>query len=156
MKFDVEKFKRYIEQHGGEIQPVTSEYELVRFRGSQIGVIYKSGKCSGVYATQARKDYKAGRDWSGRPTKASKARRNGSKKTQLLLRDGDECFYCLQEMRLDEMSVEHLIPTSAKGPHILQNMVLAHQKCNSDMGSKTLIEKLKIRESNLKKSYENQ
>ena len=50
---DQEKFEKWLQQQGCEILPLSSEYELVRFRGREVGVIYKSGKFSGTYASRA-------------------------------------------------------------------------------------------------------
>ncbi len=41
------------------------------------------------------------------------------------------CYWCKKKMKPDEMSVDHITPISKGGPHLMWNIVICHQKCNS-------------------------
>lgn len=53
---------------------------------------------------------------------------------KLLNRDGDLCFYCGNPL-LGDATIEHLVGMWVGGSHNkLDNLVLAHMKCNSKAG----------------------
>jgi hypothetical protein len=60
------KFNIWLQQNGAEILPISNEYEEIRFKGSEIGVKYKSGKYSNEYAKNAFYCYSNGKKWDGR------------------------------------------------------------------------------------------
>ena len=140
---NVDKFESWIKQQGGEILPVTNEYELIRFKGSEVGVIYKSGKTSNTYTINTISSFLRGKKWMGKPIKTGRKTTYKKEKIQLLKRDGDRCFYCNKRL-LDDITVEHLIPLSSGGKNSLSNMVLAHEKCNNKVSNKTIVEKVKL------------
>ncbi|MFD1216381.1 HNH endonuclease [Microbulbifer celer] len=142
-------FMKWLSAQGAEMLPTTNEYEVLRFKCQLgTGVIYKNSRgkhsVSGPLVTEALTAYFAGESWRGKaqPTKRGKI---GRRKERLLKRDGDECFFCGEKLG-EDMTVEHLMPVNQKGPDRIENMVLAHQKCNSLAGSMPLIEKVKLRE----------
>ena len=140
---DLEKYKAWLQQNGAEILPTTNEWELVRFKGKEVGVIYKSGKTSNSYSNQSVICFLKGTKWDGFPLSTSRMASYNKFKISLLKRDGNTCFYCGKELK-EDISLEHLIPLSAGGKNILGNMVLAHKQCNHEQGSKTLVEKIKF------------
>jgi hypothetical protein len=143
MKINLTKFKRWLENNGAEILPNTNDYELIRFKGKETGVIYKTGKMSGRYAEEAFNCYKQGVPWNGRPISTGRSYSYVKEKKQLLKRDGWNCFYCGLPLK-DDVSLEHLIPLTQGGLNILSNMVLAHEKCNMELWNKTICQKVEV------------
>lgn len=137
------KFKKWLDINGAEILPVTNEWEAVRFKGSETGVLYKSGKFSNIYAQEAFEAFRTKSDWKGKPINLGREKSYKKQKKELLLRDGDKCFYCDKPLK-DDITLEHLISLVKGGPNTLSNMVLAHNKCNNNAGNKTVVEKMKI------------
>ncbi len=135
------KFAVWLQQNGAEILPNSNEFEEIRFKGSEIGVKYKSGKYSGSYAENAFKCYLDGKKWDGRPISVGRKNSYVKEKRSILKRDGSTCFYCGKALE-DDITLEHLIPLTAGGINNLSNMVLAHESCNNRMGDKHLIEKV--------------
>ena len=155
---DVGKFKNWLQSQGAEILTVTNDYELLRFHcNAGTGVVYrnKAGRTStnNNFVDEAFQCWRQQKplDWKAKPAKRKGA---SKKKNQLLLRDGDQCFYCGQVMADDDMTVEHLICISAGGLDRIENCVLAHDSCNNKAGHLSLIEKLKLRETMRKQAAE--
>lgn len=69
-------------------------------------------------------------------------------------RDGDDCFYCLESMSREEMTLEHLLPRSLKGSDSAKNLVLAHKCCNGKAGDLSIAEKVRLRERQLLKKIQ--
>src|SRR6478609_1200626 len=135
------KFKTWLQQNGAEILPVTNEFEEIRFKGSEIGVRYKSGKYSNEYARNAYYCYSNGHKWEGRPVSFGTQPHYKKEKKAILKRDGTACFYC-GELLGDDITVEHLISLVSGGSNTLGNMVLAHESCNNSAGNKHVVEKI--------------
>ncbi len=49
---------------------------------------------------------------------------------------GGMCGICRQPVGIDEFAVDHIIPTSRGGPHVLENLQPVHQGCNSRKGNR--------------------
>ncbi len=138
-----EKFIKWLLSNGAEILPVSNEYEEVRFKGTEVGVLYKSGKTSNYYTKNTIQCYQKARRWSGKPISTGRKPTYKREKLMLLKRDGNRCFYCHKRLGND-ITLEHLIGLTSGGLNILSNMVLAHKKCNYDVGNKPLNEKVEI------------
>ena len=139
------KFINFLRNHGCEVLPLTSKYEQVRWRGTEVGVIYTSGKTSGEYATKALEAYNTGSKWDGGPkTTKRKSGKSAKRKESLQHRDGNDCFFCGKPMPEDDKTIEHLIPLAQGGPDKLSNMALAHEDCNMAFGHMDICEKVKI------------
>ncbi len=138
---DIEKFEKWLMQQGAEILPVTNSYEALRFKGKEIGIIYTSGKASGLYAYETVKCFQRGVPWDGKPIRVGG--NSNKKKTKLIDRDGTKCFFCGYEMG-EDTTIEHLIPLSMGGPNDLHNTVLCHDECNQEVGNLPIVEKIKI------------
>jgi 5-methylcytosine-specific restriction endonuclease McrA len=74
--------------------------------------------------------------------------------TRIRALDGDLCFYCGGLMRFpwevpnncQRASIEHLIDVSRGGTRMIENVVNAHERCNSGRGQlKTLADKIASR-----------
>ena len=138
-----DKFKKWLQDRGCEILPITNQYEAIRWKGKETGVIYTSGRTSGSYATNARKCYKQGLKWDGGPISTGRKTNYKKQKKKLIERDGSCCFYCGLELG-EDITLEHLQSLSSGGSNSLGNMVLSHEKCNQEAGNKTIVEKVKI------------
>ncbi len=145
-RFDLDKlehFESWLIDRGCEILPKTNQYEALRFRGIETGVIYTSGKFSGSYVQNAWHCYCLNKKWNGRPKKTNRMSSYSRHRAKLIERDGTACFYCGKFMFSNDRTIEHLIPLTAGGKNGLANEVLAHSKCNNKMNSLPLIEKIK-------------
>lgn len=144
---DIEKFKNWLESYGCEILPPTNEFESIRWRGKEVGVLYSSGKSSNGYAKLAYLSFCRKEKWDGGPVKVGRQNTYVKKKKQLLERDGSKCFLCDKELG-EDITVDHLIPLVAGGANELSNMVLMHEECNNLCGCMPLINKVRIAVNN--------
>jgi hypothetical protein len=140
---DLVKFKEWLEDQGCEILPPTNEYEVIRFKGLETGVLYASGKASGIYFWKAYSAYKHNKPWIDKPPSTKRKKSYLKEKKYLLKRDGHGCFYCGLPLG-DDMTVEHLISLTQQGPNKLFNMVLAHEECNQKAKNKSLKDKVAL------------
>ena len=139
-------FIKWLQQHGCEILPPTNEYELVRWDGKQVGILYTTGKVNSPYASKALDCFHArgtGKKWHGGPISTGRKSNYKKEKAKILERDGKRCFYCGKKLR-EDITLEHLIPLSAGGKNALSNMVLAHEECNIRAGVLPLNLKVEI------------
>jgi len=141
---DLDKFEKWLKYRGAEIIPPSNEYEVLRFKGREVGIIYKSGKTGNNYTVHAIECFKNNKKWWGKPKQVGRKSNYQKEKKLLLERDGRKCFYCGKIMQLKDITLEHLIPLSSGGRNMLSNMVLAHEKCNSDVGNLPLNQKVEI------------
>lgn len=58
----------------------------------------------------------------------------------LRMRDNDTCIYTGRKLKPEEMSIEHLVPTSKNGKHEWENVALADRIINSKRGNRELHE----------------
>lgn len=152
---NTDKLKNFILSIGGELLKETNPYEVARFiiKG-ETGVIYKGKKgisFSNKLAEQVFFNFENGKNtYMGE----KKKRVCYSNTRDLLIKKyGKICFYTLEEMQDDEISLEHLIPLSKGGLNNVDNMVLCKKEINQGMGNKSLIEKIEFREETLKKKW---
>lgn len=50
---------------------------------------------------------------------------------------GGICFYCKSEI-VDDFTIDHADPISLSGDDNIQNLLVAHKKCNQDKGNKAI------------------
>lgn len=144
----INNFKYWLSERGAELLPPTNSYEVVRFRCNHgTGVVYtgkKGNKFSDPFVSDAFSCYSNSKKWDG---KFKTVRRvSGKHKRELLIRDGDECFYCGEVMPEDDITKEHLFSIAQGGRDHINNCVLAHKLCNDKAGHLPIIEKVKMRE----------
>lgn len=142
-QMNTDKFTNWLSQMGVEILPTSSEHEAVRFKGREVGVLYKSGKVSGNYVTEAIKCFKQKKKWNGKPVNVGRKNSYVKQKTKLIVRDGTDCFLCGKPLKND-ITLEHLIALSSGGSNRLANMVLMHEECNKEVNNKPVSEKVKL------------
>lgn len=79
-------------------------------------------------------------------TRRNHRKMRGLNITRLLKRDGDECHLCGKKLdrklkdEFDPMYItfDHLQPTSKGGVTLLENLKLAHRKCNEERGNEDI------------------
>lgn len=142
MELNIIKFKNWIEENSGEIEPSTNKYEKIRFRGIEVGILYKSGKTNNEFTDITIHEFKLKKIWSGRPIKM---KRDTNKKTKIKIiqRDGCDCFYCGKPLE-DDITIEHLVSLVSGGTNKISNLVLSHEVCNLRAGNMALVNKVKI------------
>ncbi len=142
-----EAFASWLREQGAEVQAPKSQYEFARFRaqgGLHIIYIRQSGTISAqpfgleCLAAFRRRSNMAMGFTAARNTRAASVR------ATLLLRDGEACFFCGDPMLPEEITVEHLVAKNKGGPDHTDNLVLAHERCNQDVGPMPLIDKIRI------------
>jgi len=140
-------FAKFLLAGGAVPQDATNEYELLRFKAlGVVGIVYRNERGQATLtgpAEPAWEAFRKGKIWTAFvPTKR---RCNSPYVDPLLKRDGDCCFLCRLPLG-DDISVEHLVSVSAKGPNHIDNFVLTHEPCNVKLGNKSVMEKILMRE----------
>lgn len=149
-------FIAFLESRGAEMLATTSQWEVLRFRaGTQLAVLYTNTagdlKASGT-GLKALTAYWLGKPWSAGVAVPRKGKNNSRHIDvgTLLARDGPNCFLCDEPLGPD-LTIEHLLALNVGGPDHISNKALAHLKCNTLLGHKSLMEKIKMREAQRKK-----
>lgn len=140
---DVAKFKAWLVEYGCEVLPNRNQYEAVRFYGAETGIVYTSGKTSSSYASYAIKCFREHKKWNGGIISTGRKNTYVKEKKVLLKRDGSNCFYCGLPLA-EDITLEHIIPLSSGGPNRIGNMVLSHDECNNEAGTRTVFAKLNL------------
>lgn len=80
---------------------------------------------------------------------SAKSRMNTAKRRwvsfALLVRDGRNCWLCGRDLGSD-ITIEHLVPAADGGGNELDNLVLAHARCNMAMGARPVEVKREMKE----------
>jgi 5-methylcytosine-specific restriction endonuclease McrA len=137
-------FKIFLKARGADVLVATNEWELIRFRANnETSVIYsrKNGHVTFHNGSKAAWDAFVG-NTSWRGTVAT--RRTSTALKTLMIRDNGVCFYCINDVHINDASEEHLLSATHGGPDNLANKVLAHKLCNSRAGHLDLFEKIKL------------
>lgn len=145
----LEAFKLWLAQQGAEVLAPTNQYELVRFRAKgSTHVVYwsKRGQTFGPFAQECYDNFRRGIPMD-MGLKGTQREPGGKHRHGLIERDGRGCFYCLEPMEDGDVSVEHLVSRHKGGPNHMDNLALAHTKCNARVGNLPLVQKLKVREA---------
>lgn len=58
------------------------------------------------------------------------------KYADVLARDGWNCYLCGGSVMECELSFDHVVPLSARGPHSMENVKVTHIRCNDSKGAK--------------------
>lgn len=155
----VDEFKEWLVSRGFIFQNPTSKYEVFRAiipkgmrsifgkNQSQVLVLYR--KQSGrLTLTDPIRWYfgefqKEGSDSSLKKVARQNSKRKRSLMNRLLDRDGYGCWYCGQ---LGEDTLEHLLSVKDGGVNTMANCVRAHKDCNNLAGSRSIAEKVALRD----------
>lgn len=88
------------------------------------------------------------------------SKRRIRKRKRVRERDGDRCFYCGLEMHFivlgrsakNRATLEHLVDEARGGNNEMDNLKLAHGKCNSRLSERPYDEKMRLRERWLRRN----
>lgn len=143
----MDALREWLAAAGAEVLEPTNEWEVLRFRAAGVtSVVYKNRH--GVLTTDKAATKALGAFFGGKPWSAGVAstrRRYTTDERTLIKRDGDCCFLCQQPLG-EDITVEHLVPIVDGGTNHIGNKALAHARCNSAMGHKPVMEKIRMRE----------
>lgn len=165
-------FVDWLQTSGAEIVPLASDWEVIRYtawdssqqataKRPHTHVIYRKadGRITFTGASFTHWNlFTAGKPLLNQdrvigPAPPRKRTKSWSKRTRLLLheRDGDLCCICndpLTHMNTDHLrggeTIEHWQARFLGGTDHIDNLKLAHAKCNRDVGHKTVEEKQAI------------
>jgi hypothetical protein len=146
---DCNTFEKWLIKQGAEVLAPTNPYELARFRAmSATHIVYSNAKGKISANGFARLCYDTFLKNGTLDMGIVKFKRNNTstKKAALLRRDGRDCFYCGLEMPNEDITAEHLIARDKGGPNKLENMALAHKRCNGKADNLPFMEKIKLRD----------
>jgi len=165
-QFETGKFAAWLTENGAEIGRQTNPYEVIRYRAYSPGsrkalthIVYSKDNGLLNFQGGSREHYQAFMDGvaptgfripaldrkdqrvAGEPDSPTKSERRRAK---LLERDGSDCWFCGIPMGSD-ITIEHLVPKSARGPDALANYALAHAVCNHAAADMPLVQKIELR-----------
>jgi hypothetical protein len=148
----VGKFKKFIVNCGGQLLHETNEYEVIRVQTDHgVQILYR--KASGLLnwpdeLVKAYMAYKSGGKVKWRASKKKKVnRKRGPVVVQTLAkRDGESCWFCGLPLTQEEATIEHLLNVSNGGNNHINNLVLAHEKCNQQARNMGIADKVRLRE----------
>lgn len=149
------RFREWLSRCGAEVLMATNPYELARFiahGGTHIVYMNTKGRISACgFAKVALEGFNSGKtvDMGFVFTQRSS---NAKRKAVLIQRDGRDCFYCGLPMTDEDMTVEHLVALTKGGSNHLENLALAHEKCNIKAGNLSLLRKIQLRDDMRKSS----
>ena len=174
-RFQTAQFLAYLSENGCEVGKPSNPYEVVRYRAYRpdsqrpvTHIVYakQTGLLNWMDGTQGHyHSFLAGVTLVGqsppfagqfdgimeslasemRETAAEQESKAAKMRAKLIKRDGADCWFCGVDMG-DDITIEHLIAKSNKGPNALANYALAHAKCNNDAGNLPLVAKIAMRE----------
>lgn len=146
-----EAFEIWLTARGAEVLQPTSEWELCRFRtGAGTHILYTNKHHQLTPTGQmgiAFKAYQSNSSWRAAPATARQLKSSPTCQT-LRERDGDTCFFCCRPVLVEDESPEHLVAITHGGPDHIANMALTHKTCNAQAGHLSLMEKIRMRETN--------
>lgn len=143
-----EAFGLFLTRSGAELLAPTNPSELFRFRargGVHIIYVRRTGflTIKGA-ALEALRAFRAGSRWDAGTRNADPRHAMKRERHALFERDGRACWFCGEDMPDDDMTVEHLVGRNKGGPDHLDNLVLAHQRCNIEADNLPLKRKIEI------------
>ena len=62
-------------------------------------------------------------------SEASKCKAENALKRAFYIHGG-KCFYCKNAIAKEDLTIDHIEPTSHEGGRAIQNLLIAHRKCN--------------------------
>lgn len=148
---EIDRFKEWIAERGGEILIVTNEYEVVRYRGDgATSIIYTNKKNVMSFVGDANAAWLAFKngDWAYRVgTRSPKRPLKSTTVRTLLERDGNRCFYCGEDFTTEKPPTkEHLVARTSGGPDHISNLFLACHPCNAEVGHRSAADKIRFRD----------
>ena len=141
-------FAKWLTAHGSEVLMTTNPYEVARFTTEGGTAVVYRDQADRITSWQggadiAFKAFVGSLQWRGSP----KGKRIPGKKSvlhrTLLQRDGNNCFYCAQDMG-DDSTIEHLLSVTHGGNSHIANLTLACEPCNKEADHLPVVQKLEM------------
>lgn len=148
----VGKFKKFLANCGGQLLHETNEYEVIRVQTDRgVQILYKKQSGLLTWPTELVSAYMAYKSGGKVKWRAAKRRKVNRKRGPVLVqtlakRDGDICWFCGKGLPHDKATIEHLLNVSNGGNNHINNLVLAHEKCNQQARNMSIAEKVLLRE----------
>lgn len=146
-EFHLPTFIEFAEGLGGQPLTPTNPYEAYRYlRDGSVGIVYRNDRnerfqCVG----KAELDYKI--MLTQKPLQAMGATKRAASHRRLILRDGNECWYCaFRPLPNQLLTIEHLLARRHGGNHKIENLALACQPCNVEADDLPITQKVRLRE----------
>ncbi len=152
---EMARFQAWLVERGAVLEPLTSEWELLRVRsieGLHVAYRNKAGKETWPAALmEMREAFREGRLIPLSPNDRPRRKLRGRVQT-IADRDGLWCWFCqIGFLNVDsrEITIEHLVPRAHDGPDHISNLVLACEPCNKEAGNRSAAEKVALRDRKL-------
>lgn len=148
----VGKFKKFLVNCGGQLLHETNEYEVIRVQCDKgVEILYRKQSGLLTWSDELVKAYIAYKSGGTVKWKASKKRKVNRKRgpvvvQTLLKRDGEGCWFCGKPMESGKETIEHLLNICNGGNNHINNLVLAHEKCNQQARNMGIADKVRMRE----------
>lgn len=75
--------------------------------------------------------------WRRSPQPTSRPRIPAEVRAAVIARDGDVCQLCRRRVAADDVHLDHVVPWSAGGRHVIDNLRVTHSTCNLRRGART-------------------
>lgn len=154
-KARLKQFIKWLELNGAVVEPTATEWEVLRCRTRDgLQVVYRNKHGGETWPVPLRKALNKFDDGKNIPMAPDpRRRRNARAKLQRIAqRDGMSCFFCGKEFEVlddPDLTVEHLVPHSHRGPDHISNLAMACQECNGLAGNLSVVEKVRLRDERL-------
>lgn len=148
----VGKFKKFLQNCGGQLLIETNEYEIIRVQTSTgVLILYKNKSGFLNWPPELRKaweSYKSGGkiEWRAADKPKMNRKRGVVLIKTLWKRDGKRCWYCGKPLTLSTTTIEHLLSVTHGGNNHLSNLAVADEECNQRAKNMSIPEKVKLRE----------
>lgn len=148
----VGKFKKYLQNCGGQILTNTSQWEILRVQ-TDTGVLILYKNKAGVLNWPPRLRsawiaYKSGGklEWKAANHKKTKRVRTPVLVKTVWERDGKKCWYCGCPLTWSTTTLEHILNICHGGSNHLANLTVACGTCNQKARNMCITDKVKLRE----------
>lgn len=153
----VGKFKKYLQNCGGQILTSTNQYEVIRVQtDSGVLILYKNKAGILNWPPRLRSAwaaYKSGGklEWKAAIIKKCRRKRSDVVLKTLFERDGKKCWYCKGKLNLSTATIEHLLNICHGGNNRIENLTVACNPCNQRAKNLHITGKVALRETILAK-----
>lgn len=149
--FNEAKFRNWLEKMGAVILPPTNQWEIVRFKTQNgVSVVYQNARGRLTFTGESEEAYNrfsTGKNWKAVDRKRRALR---ALKVRIAARDGKKCFFCWAVLGFDDLTIEHLLSFSHGGTDNINNLCLACEPCNKDLGNLPVVKKILYRSKKLR------
>ena len=145
--FKAEEFKAWLKERGAEVI-TPGRGEIIRFLTHEgTGCIYQSGtkdrlQFTGLGGSAYQAYVHEDASWKAYPRPKDKRAERWLRWSILSARDGSWCVFCGQPLSFEFHTIEHFLAKTHGGTNYYANLGLACEKCNNEMGNRSVAEKV--------------